>query len=303
MLRELVARISANKFNCSSDSYNMELEIGLIYAQLHQYAQSEDAPAPQKTLSCLQTLMSSFNMLPNGLTDGNMGLIWLLGRLVKGEILEKPEGLFNLAYEAIKKNSAYFANSPIQIDWRQRLYPIGVAMMALHSGEDSIERFTWDEQIIFRLCDCHKALVTTIHHIYSPLMLTAGILHSIYAFAKLAYGAKLYTYKAAQIMDCVRIAEYDYNGSDRDDILLLDLMLDRPSSVRIEDYTYSEIWALLSYAGTLSLMYEQSELFKKVYALCEKIIPDIEEQLSHGDISEENLVGVTLGLINRGKDE
>lgn len=278
-------------------------ELACVYVNCWDYSVSETAEIPNDSINVLSDLKKRYSDLPNGLLGSNMHLIWLLARLSRENILERPKELMHMAYDAVNRNSGYYINSPIQVDLRQRFYPIGVGMLSLFDNSDTISRYVWEEQIIFKLCDCEKFLTTEIPHLYSPTMLTAGILHSVIAFANLAIKHKIYPYKAYQIKEFASTLHYDLAKSNPHDIVILDVMCNRLHSSDVSSINEASWWRLLSEGGILSTMYEDKSLFSKLLQLTDNFHPKYITQLLRNDVAKEYLPGIAMGLINIIKDE
>ncbi|MBD5359983.1 MAG: hypothetical protein HDR87_04665 [Bacteroides sp.] len=274
------------------------IDLGLIYFRLKEYANNDSTVnPPDYAVKQLHRLTREYRDLPMGLLGGDMAFLLLLARLIKEEILEKPEGLLHMAYNIIKKNSTYFVNAPIQLDLRDRFYPFGVVMMSLlNTDEDTIERYVLEEQIIFRLCDCEKILTISIPSVYSPTELTAGILHSIGAFAALAEKHGVYPHKAKQIKEMVKMAPFDRTHSYLQDIIMLDLQCSREVSIDPNEVNTETLLNLLNDAGRLSICYDSKEFFLSVFTFCKKLCHDFIGLISNSNCSSSQLVGFALGL-------
>ncbi|MDE6697800.1 MAG: hypothetical protein K2K25_13045, partial [Muribaculaceae bacterium] len=213
-----------------------------------------------------------------------------------------PKDLMSMAHDVVNRNSSYYSNSPIQIDVRQRFFPIGVGMISLHDSSDTISKYAWEEQIIFKLCDCENFLTTKIAHLYSPTQLTAGILHSVIAFANLAINYKIYPFKARHIKELASSLEYDLYMSNARDIVLLDIMCNRLPSTVLYSFDKDDWCCLLSEGGMLSMIYEEENIFATLLKLAEEFYPGLIERIVDGDNYANYLPGITIGLINLVKD-
>lgn len=286
-----------------ADNSSLADELARIYVNCWDYSMSDTADIPNESISFLAELKTCFRNLSNGLLGSNMHLVWLLARLSRENILERPNELMSMAYDAVNRNTGYYINSPIQVDLRQRFYSIGVGMLSLFDNSDTISRYVWEEQIIFKLCDCEKFLTTEIPHLYSPTMLTAGILHSVIAFANLAIKHKIYPYKAYQIKEFASTLHYDLAKSNPHDIVIFDVMCNLLASTDVSSFNEDSWWRLLSDGGILSTMYEDKSLFSKLLQLTDDFNPEFISQLLRNEVSEEYLPGIAMGLINIINDE
>lgn len=278
-------------------------ELARAYVNCWHYAMSETKDEPYDSVALLTELRTHYRELPNGLLGGNMQLVWLLARLSRDEILEMPKDMMSMAYDVVARNLAYYTNSPIQVDLRQRFYSIGVGMLSLHSSSDTISRYAWEEQIIFKLCDCEKFLTNDISHIYSPKMLTAGILHSVLAFADLCIKYGIYPYKAHQVKGLAITAEYSILKSDPVDVVILNTMCNNPSAINISAWSDDELCRLLNEAGMLSMMYENGDLFAKLLNLVKECQPGVIDRIIGNDENGLHLPGIAMGLINLTKND
>ena len=286
------------------DSTNSSLveEFAYVYTNCWNYSVSDKVDIPNKSIAFLTELRNHHSDLPNGLLGSNMHLVWLLARLSRDGILERPQGLMSMAYDVVNRNAAYYTNSPIQVDLRQRFYPIGVGMISLHDSNDTTSRYAWEEQIIFKICDCEKFLTTKIPYLYSPKVLTAGILHSVMAFADLAIKYNIYPYKACQIKELVLSLEYDFAKSNSRDVVFLDIMCNRVLSIDLSSFDETDWCSLLSEGGMLSMMYEDESLFAKILGYAEEFNPRLIERIVKGNHYANYLPGIAMGLINLVKD-
>ena len=285
-----------------SKNSSLTEEFAKVYTKCWNYSISDKVDIPNKSISFLTELRNHYRDLPNGLLGSNMHLVWLLARLSRDGILERPKDLMSMAYDVVNRNSLYYTNSPIQIDVRQRFYPIGVGMISLHDSSDSISRYAWEEQIIFKLCDCEKFLTTEIAHLYSPMQLTAGILHSVIAFSNLALKYKIYPFKALRINDLASSLEYDVAKSNSRDMVILDIMCERLLTTDLASFDEGDWCCLLSEGGMLSMIYEDESMFAKLLELAEEFYPGLIERIEDGDLYANYLPGITMGLINLVKD-
>lgn len=187
---------------------------GLALLQLLEYNVLCNRDFPEKSVRILESLISSFNLMPKGFLFGKTGFCFILGKLSSLGIIERPEELMAFSYSAVNEESSYFFNSPIQVDLSQPLYPFGICMMSVLDDKDDAGHYCWEEQIIFRLCDCEKFLTSSYPTFYTPDKLSAGILHSVFAFANLAHSKKIYPHKAQEIMNILNSFPEDNFAKD-----------------------------------------------------------------------------------------
>lgn len=298
-IRNLLTRILGEfPKRIKSENSSLADELACVYVNCWDYSASDTADLPNESISFLGELKACYKDLSNGLLGSNMHFVWLLAHLSRENILERPKELMSMAYDAVNRNAAYYNNSPIQVDLRERFYSIGVGMLSLYDHSDTISRYVWEEQIIFKLCDCEKFLTTDISHLYSPTQLTAGILHSVIAFANLAIKYKIYPYKAYQIKEIASTLHFDLTKSNDNDIVILDLMCNRLVSTDISSFSDDSWCRLLSEGGMLSTMYEEDSLFSKLLQLAYEFHPEIIARLLGSDVPEDYLPGIAMGLIN-----
>lgn len=290
LLNRIISQINTYDYN--------SLPLGLTNGKLGYLflnLTNTDSPLVDSFIPKLNKLISSYSDLPNGFFHGNFGLIWLLGKLFQYGVIDYSHRLLDYGFNVIEKNSLFFKNAAIQFDYRDDIYPFGIGMMAILPSENSINRYIWEEQIIFRLCDCEKILTTSIQNIYTPQHLSPSILHSIAAFAQLAKAKRIYTYKAIQIISLLsdllpKIQEHNAIV----DKYILSTLLDTHKH-------YIELITLdhLSDCGLYSSLYNYPELFEglltkflKTHNLCNSI----------PNLTLEMLIGIGLGcltLINK----
>lgn len=271
--------------------------IQLIYIRTYEQCVRKSTGVDYNTeIAQLQTLIDRFRDLPNCIMGGNWDLLWIIGKLIKNNLIDIPEFLWNMAYEITSRYSSYLANTPYKIDLRQRFYPVGVGMIALHNQYDSLERFAWEEQIMFKLCDCERFISEATDKIYHPHMLSAGILHSVIAFADLSIKNKVYPYKSLQIRNLLMDASFDVNNSSITDILILRLYRNEPIADVVVNMSQNEIVNFLSELGSLSVIYENSPIFKEALNICEMFYPNLFHNLSA--IPPQQLLGIAMGCIN-----
>lgn len=243
----------------------------------------------------LQTLINVVKKLENGLIGGNLELMWLIGKLINSNILEQTPFVWQTSYEVISRNLSYVINSPYQVDVNSRFHAIGVAMMALYNTEsDDLNRYVWEEQIIFKLCDCAKLLSESSPPVYEPAMLTAGIIHSIIAFSDLAIEYNIYPFKAYQIRNCALELNYNKLRSNLNDILILQLYKNMNITEELEKMHITSIYKFLAEIGTLSTIYKNHSLFEKAMRQCRLLHPNLFHYLTN--IPKDCLLGITIGL-------
>lgn len=243
-----------------------------------------------KAIKGIMHLIKTYGTINNGLISGNFGLIWLLGWLRNRDIIDF-DGLEQYAWNVINRNSMYFANSPIRYDSREAIYPFGVGMIEILPKKDSYFRYEWEEQIIFKLCDCENILSDRIPGIYTPKSLSYAMLHSILAFALLAERHKIYTYKANQVKEIIKNRQ-QLPVTDNDiDHYVLAALLKQDCQV-----PQSNMIRNLAYVGTLSLIYDEKDLFADAYESYAKVDSNIDNLIVAAPISQK--IGIMLGLVN-----
>lgn len=243
----------------------------------------------------LQTLTEGIKKMENGIIGGNLEFLWLIGHLTSSKLIELTPFIWQMAYDIVSRNVSYVINSPYQVDFRSRFHAIGVAMMALHNKEsNTLDRYIWEEQIIFKLCDCAKLLSESTIPVYEPKMLTAGILHSIIAFSDLAKASNIYPFKASQIKLCALNLKYNSLESNINDILILKLYKRVNISKDLRKMCVTDIYNFLAEVGALSIIYKQRNLFENALLQCDEIHPNL---LNNPDkIPQNHLLGITIGL-------
>lgn len=264
------------------DLYGGSLGIALFQAMC--YADGFTDEPPQGAIRVFSDAIDYCRTMPDGLLHGSLGALWSLAFLWRNEVIDVPCDIMRLARETVGYNSRYFYDSPFRYRSSSPLYPFGVAMMPLWSDEDTVSRYDWEEQIILRLCDCEKILCQNLPGIHDCRSLSASMLHSIAAFCQMASRRRIFPFKADELLRYICGRHYAATGSDA---LVLGLMTGQKSLPGLAPGE-SPV-SFLDYAGLLSVIYEQPELFEAAMRLFP--IDDL--------TYDNNLpVGIGLGILN-----
>lgn len=265
-------------------------KIGYALFSILDYACNESTSYPTGAVRLLQYLLKRYASIGPGFLDGNLGLLWATATLIKNGIIDESPEVMRTLQAIVNMNAEYTNDAPIRYSTSESIYPWGIAIMPLHTDEDTLNRYYWDEQLIMRICDCEKILCCSIPGVHCPETLPIAVVHSILGFALMAYSNKIYTHKAKQLVDRIRtldIADYECQDVDK---FVINVLLNKPYSGNLETEART-----LSYIGLLSVAYDKPELLATALQKLSN------SELAIGDIISQSdavdLIGFALGTL------
>lgn len=297
--KKIFTRIQPRISDMVYDKDDLSYAISFLYIQFWRYANGWSESRPDDAVVKLKHLALDYKNMPPDLLNGSIGLVWLLSRLANEGIIDSPPNIMQIANHAITRHTSYIGNAPVALDLNNRLYPLGIGLCELLDESDSIERYSLQELLIFHLCDCEKALTSTIPHIYSHTSISSGILHSIIAFADIATKRGIYPYMARKVKKLATNAIPNTEQSLAIDNVILDLIKGNNPSATFIGAPIRQWLHLLSEAGLLSMIYRKPELFKAALTAFSKATgveaDNCDLLLS---LPDNLLAGIIMGLIN-----
>lgn len=249
-------------------------------------------------LGDVTTLSDTF---PPRLKDGDWGVLWVLQRLCSLGILEKDDSLERILHRLTFSCRSSTMVMPVNYQTEDGILAEGIATFSQWSDEESVERYSTAERLIRIVDDCERLLTMDIPSIHSPKDMPLSLLHSIVWYLQEMVRAKLYPYRAEQLL--AQAAELypllqDTDSSDR--YILTSLMLETTTGFPKET-DHGTLCHILGKIGFYSLLYNRPKLFSQYWQYLRSEHPSffvqLREIIKKDSLPLHTLLGMGYGIL------
>lgn len=207
----------------------------------NQNKDSTDISDITPSIKFFSSALTNYRSWPVDFLHGSLALPWCLRYLINNEIIDNVPEVDSIFTDCLNRYRSYYYDSPIQYNPFDRLWPVGIVMLANIPSIKSNIYYSWFEDCVHRIRDCEQMLTSSIIGIYSPHMLTAGILHSIYYFLDCCRLRKIFPKKCIELIDCIANLKYDKENSRIIDIYILNKIMNGTCDISIDSSMINEL--------------------------------------------------------------
>lgn len=239
--------------------------------------------------------------LPARLMDGSWGILWTLLRLCDKGILETDDAIRRILHQLTFSCRSSTMVMPVNYQTEDGILAEGIATFSQWSDEESVERYSTAERLIRIVDDCERLLTMDIPSIHSPKDMPLSLLHSIVWYLQEMVRAKLYPYRAEQLL--AQAAELypllqDTDSSDR--YILTSLMLETTTGFPKET-DHGTLCHILGKIGFYSLLYNRPKLFSQYWQYLRSEHPSffvqLREIIKKDSLPLHTLLGMGYGIL------
>ena len=239
--------------------------------------------------------------LPARLMDGSWGILWTLQRLCDKGILETDDAIRRILHRLTFSCRSSTMVMPVNYQTEDGILAEGIATFSQWSDEESVERYSTAERLIRIVDDCERLLTMDIPSIHSPKDMPLSLLHSIVWYLQEMVRAKLYPYRAEQLL--AQAAELypllqDTDSSDR--YILTSLMLETTTGFPKET-DHGTLCHILGKIGFYSLLYNRPKLFSQYWQYLRSEHPSffvqLREIIKKDSLPLHTLLGMGYGIL------